>query len=433
MFNRKKVSILVLFTTVIFSFISVPISTRAALTNYGLNRLLDDKTYDSILSPQDYQSGSDGGNINLKKGQSIAQGIPLSATGKLQDFSPATALAAAGQKLDFNNVRLGELKFLKQTSLKSVLAANPALDGIVANSIGWNGQGEKTLAQIATTDLGEAPLPEAVLNANSIGQFGDIASTPYSKYPTALNQPVANFLGAGSVPLSKLTAIATAPSSGKIIAQIRVDRINTQEMAAGIDRRISSGSNREPHAPCVQAANNCSVLEIDGRAKGVTGSLWMVGQRLQGGTGMLGEMATAAGIREYAGYEVPGTDFKVVALSSDARKGTAQLGLDLRTSSMFGSTPFFIPVLRWTVGERNGKVPLPVEVAPVASTKAHSSGTTTKTSLVKPSTSARIKASSNLEDRIPTADIRDDPNIRNGNIGRAVKTNAINPAVGGAI
>jgi hypothetical protein len=424
MFDRKKVLIFTLLTTtVIFS----SISTRADLTDGSLNRLLDDKTYDSIRSPQDYTLTLDRGNINLKKDQSIAQGISLSAAGKLQEFSPATALAAAGTKLDLNNVRLGELKFLKQTSLKSLLAANPALNSIVAESIGWSRQGQKTLAQIATTDLGNSPLPDTVLNANSIGQFGDIANTPYAKYPTALNQPVANFLGAASVPLSKLTTISTAPSSGKIIAQIRVDRINTQELAAGIDRRISSGSNREPHAPCTHA-RNCSVLEIDGQTKGVTGSLWMVGQRLKGGTGTVGELATAAGIREYAGYEVPGTDLKVVALSSDARKGTAQLGLDLRTSSMLGSTPFFIPVLRWTVSERDGKVALPVEVSPIAPTKANSIETT---SLATPSTSKQIDSNSNLESRVPIIDDRDNANVRNGNIGRAVKTNAINPAVGG--
>jgi hypothetical protein len=427
MFNRRKTLIFVLFTTVIFGSVSIPISTRADLTSSNLNQLLDDKTYNSIRSPQDYTSATDRGNINLKKGQSIAQGISLSAAGKLQNFSPTTALAAAGQKLDLDRVRLGELKFLNQTSLKSVLTANPALNSVVAESVGWSGQRQKTLAQIATTDLGDSPLPDTVLNANSIGQFGDIANTPYSKYPTALNQPVANFLGTDSIPLSKLTNISTAPSSGKTIARIRVDRINTQELAAGIGHRISSGSNREPHAPCTQA-RNCSVLEIDGQAKGVTGSLWMVGQRLKGGTGTMGELATAAGIREYAGYELPGTELKLVALSSDARKGTANLGLDLRTSSMLGSTPFFIPVLRWTIGERDGKVPLLVEVAPVASTKANSIETT---SLATPSTSKQIDSNSNLESRVPIIDDRDNANVRNGNIGRAVKTNAINPAVGG--
>jgi hypothetical protein len=398
-------------------------TTQTATTNSTLETMVSSTSYSNILSPVDFKFQ----DINLTKGRPIAESIPLGET-KLKDFSPATAIAATGSNLDLSKVQLSELKFLKQTSLKSVVAANPAIATLPAKDLGWIDGGDKTLGELATSSLGQNPLPESVLKATSIGQFGDIANTPYSSYAEATKQPIGNFLGAANIPLSKLTNISSTASAGKMVEQITVDRINSKEIAAGINSRISSGSNKQPHAPCTQAANNCNVLEIRGQTKGVTGSLWMVDQKLKGGSGLVGEMATATGIREYAGYEIPGTDFKIVAISDDARAGTAQLRLDMRISSMFGSTPYFLSVLPMTVSEQKGQVVFPVEVAPVTSTMAKSSGTasntTTSTGNLQPSTGSVTST--------PTAQT-DNSNIQNGNIGRAVKTNAINPAVGGLL
>jgi hypothetical protein len=174
----------------------------------------------------------------------------------------------------------------------------------------------------------------------------------------------------------------------------------------------------------------------------------MVDQKLKGGSGLVGEMATATGIREYAGYEIPGTDFKIVAISNDARTGTAQLRLDMRISSMFGSTPYFLPVLPMTVSEKNGRVALPVEVTPVATTMAKSGTafTTTPMDNSQPSTGSAATVpntpttassqpstgSTTIVPATPTTQT-DRLNDREGNIGRAVKTNAINPAVGGLL
>jgi hypothetical protein len=418
-------------------------TAQTAATNPTLETMVSSTSYSNILSPVDFKFQ----DINLIKGRPIAESIPLGDT-KLKDFSPATAIAATGSNLDLSKVQLSELKFLKQTSLKSVVAANPAIATLQAKNLGWVDGRDKTLGELATSSLGQNPLPESVLTATSIGQFGDIANTPYSSYAEATKQPIANFLGAADIPLSKLTNISSTASAGKAVEQITVDRINSKEIAAGINSRISSGSNKQPHAPCTQAANNCNVLEIRGQTKGVTGSLWMVGQKLKGGSGLVGEMATAAGIREYAGYEIPGTDFKIVAISDDARAGKAQLRLDMRISSMFGSTPYFLSVLPMTVSEQKGQVVFPVEVAPVTSTTAKSSGTaantTTPTGNSPPSTelvtntptgstTGNSQPSTESVTNTPTAPTTGNSNIQNGNIGRAVKTNAINPAVGGLL
>lgn len=461
--------------------VSLGATAETIPTNPTLETMVSSTSYANILSPVDFKAQ----DINLTKGRPIAEGIPIGAT-KLKDFSPTTAIAATGSNLDLSKVQLSELKFLKETPLKSVVAANPSIATLPAKTLGWVEGGDKTLGELATSNLGQNPLPESVLKSTSIGQFGDIANTPYSSYTEAAKQPIANFLGTANIPLSKLTTISSTASTGKVVEQITVDRINSKEIASGINARISSGSNKEPHAPCTQAANNCNVLEIRGQTKGVIGSLWMVDQKLKGGSGLVGEMATAAGIREYAGYEIPGTDFKVVAISDDARTGTAQLRLDMRISSMFGSTPFFLPVLPMTVSEKKGRVALPVEVIPVASTMAKSgtasttptdnsqpnteSATTVPTAqtdrpndrnnsqpssgsatnvLVTPTTTNSPPITGSATNVLTTATTGnpqpntklvtkgtaqvDNPNNQNGNVGRAVKTNAINPAIGGLL
>jgi hypothetical protein len=412
----------------------LPASTNANQAS-ALEQALGDKTYGNITSPQDFNSGQEAGNIVLKKGTALADTLPLSAVAKLKEFSPASALATSGVDLDLSKVQLGELKFLKEASLESVVKANPAIANLTAESIGWQTEAGKTLGQLASSGLGKSPLPDSVLKSNSIAQFGDIANTPYSQYADAANQPISNFMGAADVPLSKLNSIANSPGAGKVIAQIKMDRVNTKEFAKGINHRITSGSNKEPHAPCTKEQNNCSALEINGGMKipGVVGSMWMVDQKLKGGTGLTGEFATAAGVREYAGYEIPGTDFKVVATGSDAKKGTAQIRLDMKINTMTGSTPYFIPLLPMTVSEKNGDIMLPVEVAPVATTMASP-------------TSGSLATSPSVSKETPTEPMQvatpagvtntyDDyeNNIRRGNIGPAAKTNANNPAIEGVL
>jgi hypothetical protein len=403
--------------------------------------LLGSRSYSSILSPQNFQAK----DIHLVKDRPIAEGIPIGVTA-LKQLSPESANAAAGIRVDLNALPLSELKFLKQISLESVVAANPEIANSTARSVGWVEQGDNTLGSLASSDLGKQPLPDSVLATATIGRFGKIAQTPYSKYAEAVAQPIDNFLGAGDIPLSKLSSISSDAGVGTVIDRIKLDRIATREFATGIANRISSGSNNQPHAPCTEAANNCNTLEIQGQSKGVTGSLWMVGQKLQGGSGLVGSMATAAGIREYAGYEIPGTDFKLVALAADARTGTARLRLDMRVNSTFGSTPFFLPLMPITVSEKQGDVPFPVAVVPVTSTMAKSNAVGSSIVSIGSSNSQPVSNSlgdslpETLRDRSPATTLPqpttvelpiDNANVRNGNIGQAVKTNAINPAIGG--
>ncbi|MFA9202003.1 MAG: hypothetical protein ACEQSC_00430, partial [Candidatus Nanopelagicaceae bacterium] len=186
-------------------------------TTQSIEQLLGDTSYDRILAPQDFKAEG----TNLIKGQPVANGLPLSMAGKLKDFSPAAASIAIGEKLDLN-APIAEIKALKELSLNSVVAANPEIANWKASAVNWVEQGEKTLGELATSALGKLPLPDAVLNSNSIGNFGNIANTPYSQYLGAEKLTIDKFSDLAKVPLSKLIS---SVSSGPNIRSMRVNKI----------------------------------------------------------------------------------------------------------------------------------------------------------------------------------------------------------------
>ena len=107
------------------------------------------------------------------------------------------------------------------------------------------------------------------------------------------------------------------------------------------------------------------------------GSLSIIGQRLKGGEGLVGDLMTAAGIREPAGFEIPyigigGCGSKWSAESPNAEAGTVQQQLNLRVCYTvpflgFQASPYFIPLpLPLPANEREANILLPMKISPIA-------------------------------------------------------------------
>jgi hypothetical protein len=316
-----------------------------------LQQLLGGKTYRNILAPQDYDYKD--GDISLKAGQPISEGLSLSAS-KLKDFSPATALQAAGINLDLSKTKLGELKFLKKISVETLIATDPTLKSITAESIGWINHGSKTLEQIAATNLGKLPLPESVLNSSNVANFGNITNIPYGSFPGAGKLPVSNFLGLSDIPLSKTIGIITGGSL------VRVNRILTNEK--NFNTKVVSGSDQRPLAKWDKSTpvNGVELLDsvVADKSNLINGAVAIIGsdQMLPGGN--------LPSPPEPTGLDIPSTPFKLSFESPDAQKGTVKLQLNMRLEYAFGlKTSHFIPIPTGIeVSEKSQTTLLPLDV-----------------------------------------------------------------------
>jgi hypothetical protein len=134
---------------------------------------------------------------------------------------------------------------------------------------------------------------------------------------------------------------------------------------------------------------------------------------------------------------IPGTDFAVSVESLNAKQGSAQIQLNMRFSYAFGlRTSYFMPVpLTLTVTEKSKTTLMPLEIPQPSSTATNLTsviaGTPAKPAEIATSPLAEVvpTISKNLAPQPDTSPVA--TNIAAGNIGLAVKTNAINPAIGG--
>jgi hypothetical protein len=324
-----------------------------ALQPNDLQQMLAGKTYGNILAPQDYSYPD--GSIALKKGQSLAEGLPLSAS-KLKEYSPATALQAAGTKLDLNRVQLGELKFLSKVSVKDLVEVDSTLKNVTATSIGWADQGSKTLGEIATSDIGKSPLPENVLKSANIAQFGNTANIPYGNYPGADKLPISNFPGLPEVPINRVMGNVTGPN----IRLVRVNKILTNER--NFNAKVVSGSDQKPLAKWDKGSPVSGVELLDSvisdKSNLTNGAVAIIGssQMLPGGN--------VPSPLEPTGLAIPGTPFKLSFENPDAKKGSVRLQLNMRLEYAFGlRTSHFIPIPTGIeVTEKSKTTLLPLEV-----------------------------------------------------------------------
>ncbi|WP_146131579.1 hypothetical protein [Merismopedia glauca] len=400
--------------------------------------------------------------FSWKKGDKLAEVFPIGLLKLMggNDYTPATAAQSLGLKLpDLLEGKLGNLKFLQDLPLKDVLAANPQLKNIQANSIpGWFGVGNQTLGQLALTPVfGSKPIPTTVLNAVKIKQFPGIVKTPYLKYLNAGSLPVGSFFGLADIGFDKLFNFDVSTPTG--LQLVKLDKIGTLEANIGKISRdnVSSGSNKEPYAPCEGgqaqsgSSNTCDYVEFQSvlfpniRDNRLNGTKSIIGQQLKGGEGLLGEVMTAAGVREPAGYSVPyigmrkcGSKWSVG--EPDARNGTVNQYLNFRicyrTIFGFQASPYFIPIPIGSASEKENTQFLPMKVEPQAQAPVstqiseiidRSDLPDAQKSYIKSAVSEIIASNSN---NLSDADSILKQAVITSFSGKAVKTSSFNPILG---
>jgi hypothetical protein len=405
----------------------------AGAETIGLADLLAGKTYGNIVAPEDYTFESSTGNVNLVKGMPIADGIPLETVAAFKDLTPSSALKAAGVTIDLNAVQAGDLEFLKETSIKDLVLADPTLKSIKAEAIGWVEQGSKTLGDVAKTNLGDKFLPEAVLKSTSIGQLGDIANVAYGKYPGAANMAIKKFMGLADIPIAKNLTSAVSGALPPGVHMIKIDKIRTREKGAGVNPKIVTGSDQRPKAQWT-SSTPVDVVEIRDSVIGdktnlVNGALMVDGssQMIPGGN--------VPSPLQPAALAIPGTNLAISVHSLNAKNGSARVQLNMRLEYMFGlKTSYFIPIpVPLTVTEKSKTTLLfPLEIQQPSSTVANNILPAPSTSLAPETPATQASNAPEPSTTAATAPSSDPVaiNIANGNIGIAVKTNAINPANG---
>ena len=398
---------------------------QSTTTPQSIEQLLGDTSYDRIISPQNFKAEG----TNLVKGQPIASGLSLSMAGKLKDFSPATAIAAVGKKLDLNTP-LAEIKALQELSLSSVVAANPEIANLKASAVGWVEQGEKTLGELANSDLGKLPLPDSVLNSTSIGKFGNIANTPYSQYLGAEKLTIDEFPDLAKVPIAQTITAATSPN----VRLVRVNKILTEEK--DFNAKVVSGSGQRPKAKWDKGTPVSGVELVDSVLTDKT-NLTNGAVAIIGATQMLPD-GNVPSPPEPTGFDIPGTPFKISFENPDAKKGSVDIQLNMKLQYAFGlETANFIPIptgVKVTEASKTTllplEVPLPDSIAATSSTKESS---VSATIAAVPSVNPELASKEVAPNQSPSNNTAYNSNIANGNIGEAVKTNAFNPAMSGGM
>ncbi len=350
--------------------------------------------------------------------------------GKLKDFSPATAIAAVGKKLDLNTP-LAEIKALQELSLSSVVAANPEIANLKASAVNWAEQGEKTLGELATLDLGKLPLPDSVLNSTSIGNFGNIANTPYSQYLGAEKLTIDKFPDLAKVPIAQTINAAT----GSNVRLVRVNKVLTKEK--DFNTKVVSGSDQRPKAKWDKGTSVSGVELVDAvltdKGNLTNGAVAIIGatQMLPGGN--------VPSPLEPTGFDIPGTPFKVSFENPDAKKGSVAIQLNMRLEYAFGlKTSHFIPIptgINVTEASKTTllplEVPLPDSIA--TATSSIKDSLVAATPVAAPSVNPKLPNKEVALNQSSSNDTAYNLNIANGNIGEAVKTNAFNPAMNGGM
>lgn len=404
---------------------SAAIEQQPTATSQSIEQLLGDTSYDRILAPQDFKAEG----TNLIKGQPIASGLPLSMAGKLKDFSPAAAIATVGKKLDLN-APIAEIKALKELSLNSLVEANPEIANLKASAVNWAEQGEKTLGELATSDLGKLPLPDAVLNSNSIGNFGNIANTPYSQYLGAEKLTIDKFPDLAKVPLSKL--ITTVPS-GPNIRLMRVNKILVSEKnGSGFASKIVTGSDQRPKAQWDKSSPVSGVELVDtvfkDKSNLANGAVAVIGssQMIPGGNIPSPNQPTA--------LPVPGTPLAISFESPNAKKGDVAVQLNMRLEFAFGlRTAYFIPIPTGIrVSEASKSTLIPMEVALPDSIDSKQTTAIQNSSTPPFSNTAAQQPKADDPKKVQMPSQLDMEAAKANNLGSAVK-GSTNPVTGGVM
>jgi hypothetical protein len=305
--------------------------------------------------------------ISWEKGGTPANTIPMGVWDtafKIGGMTPAQI----NPSIDLSTTDLSKFGYLKDLSIGNLIKALPNLENTPIASI-------KPISDLVAKaiEVG-APLPSITTNGGLFGRstttpavtIGDLVKVPgwgeipmgavgdLAKYtavdlPGLTDTPLSNFTGALGLPASAVPGLAQLPipkmpgynlPSGYALGTF--DSIRTGEVA---DRKVISGSDREPNAKCTD--KNCNYIEIKGIGNPLLDGAQIVAgdtQSVRGGYGLLGAIN---GGREKAGMYPYGNALKETYVGYNAKTGTIGREWNFRYCQTawfvdLGCTPYFI-------------------------------------------------------------------------------------------
>jgi hypothetical protein len=391
--------------------------------------------------------------FSWKAGQKVAETLPLQIALMIADpqksFTPEGIANDLGiDSSTFLDGALKNLPYLKNLKIKDLLQLDPSLTSLpIDTAKGWASDlipssETVTLGSLATNGFGENSIPDAVLNNTKIGEFGNIAKIDYKEVSKiAGDLPVKDFYGLSDLSFDKIIPVATLPST---MVPLQADIALTDEPSKK-QFNVVTGSNKEPNSQCKD--DKCSWLQGRGivlanasnthnpyngvmlqSAKGAT--------KLQGGEGLVGDLMTAAGVRESTGLSIPyiggQCGAKLIINDINAKTGTASQSLAFRACWSdfilgFQATPYFIEIpFLWSLKEKGStfdKFILPAMVSPSVKTSAIAPNVTDAVTAASPVTPPSAASTSNIIAQPVTA-------ARATLFGNGNNFNAFSPATG---
>jgi hypothetical protein len=308
-------------------------------------------------------------------------------------YSPQSATTdAGGDPNAFANTKLTALPFFGKLPFASVVTANPQIAKLKVSDVfpSWGAADpNQSVGDVANSPLGKAPLPAEVLAFTPTSNLPGVTETPYGDYPGIGKAPlnptnlgetvyVADMPGVSKLSFDKFVKIGAIPP-GLTLLKFDLLHSGQKELSVANGDKVAAGSNKEPNAPC----KNCDAVELlspiasDSNLNPYNGTISPIGLRLKGGEGLLGDLFTAAGVREDSGFEVSYIGFgdcgsKWSARSPNVKAGTVQQTLSFRYCYTlpflgFQATPYFLSLpLPLPANEKQGNLLIPMKVKPVA-------------------------------------------------------------------
>jgi hypothetical protein len=332
--------------------------------------------------------------FSWKAGQKVADTLPLQIALMIAD--PQKAFTPEGIANDlgidsstFLDGALKNMPYLKSLKIKDLLKLDPSLKDLPLDAAkGWPSAlitdfQATTLGNLATNGFGDNSIPDSVLNNTKIGEFGNIAKVDYKEVSKIVGElPVKDFYGLSDLSFDKIISVTTLPDT---VVPLQTDIALTNEPSKN-QLNVVTGSNKEPKSQCKD--DKCSWLQGRGIAlanasnvqnpyNGVMLQSAKGATKLKGGEGVVGELMTAAGVRESTGLSIPymggQCGAKLIINDINAKTGTASQSIAFRACWSdfilgYQATPFFIEVpFLWTLKEKGStfdKLILPSLVSP---------------------------------------------------------------------
>lgn len=332
--------------------------------------------------------------FSWKAGQKVADTLPLQIALMIAD--PQKAFTAEGIANDlgvdsstFLDGSLKNMPYLKSLKIKDLLKIDPSLKDLPLDAAkGWESDlipssQATTLGNLVTNGFGDNSIPDSVLNNTKIGEFGNIAKVDYKEVSKIVGElPVKDFYGLSDLSFDKIIAVTTLPDT---VVPLQADIALTNEPSKN-QLNVVTGSNKEPKSQCKD--DKCSWLQGRGIAlanashvqnpyNGVMLQSAKGATKLKGGEGVVGDLMTAAGVRESTGLSIPymggQCGAKLIINDINAKTGTASQSIAFRACWSdfilgYQATPFFLEVpFLWSLKEKGStfdKLILPSLVSP---------------------------------------------------------------------